>query len=441
MLSHKDATPPPEAERAASREPGVGAPQEQLLWRVWEDMRHGASVFHQRNIPLPANRLRQFVHGLCLPFHLGRLLFEDRAVRRSYLKVGGLQAVAILALAVLFTGSGKEVVESADRLGAMEVRVRHEAEEARELAKLERTLALSGLALPGRPEDAERVRASLEEARRLAEKARQQRRVEREVAKKDRNTARRVVYLAGLFSALQLAQWIVIALSRDYHTAVSRELSLRVGLVPEDEALTPRVRLNLPWLRTRLGRRWRGLLIFALGMPPLWVVRLLVPGGKYLFPVLVSAWGAWWFVVFTAGKTARAWAEPEAREPWFLRGWSWLTSRFAFFRWALFGVYSSLLTTFTREVFSPAASVERQPWTLSGLAVVRALALLPPLKCFLRPLVAVSAQYLLEQEAARVGGGVSPPGAASAPGSGAPPDGAPPPAPSARSPAGSPTTG
>jgi hypothetical protein len=411
-----------------------------MLWRVWEDVRHGASVFQRRNLPLPVNRLRQFVHGLCLPFHLGRAFFEDRAVRRSYLKVGGLQALAVLGLALLFTGSGQKVVESAAQVGTLEERVQHEAAEARELARLERTLELARLATQGRAEDAERVRASVEEAQRLAEKARRMRRVEREAAKKGRHTVKQVVYWAGLFSALQIAQWIVIALSRDYHTAFSRELSLRVGLVPEDEALTPRVRLNLPWLGTKLGRRWRGMLVLALGMPPLWAIWLVVPGGKYLFPVLVAAWSAWWFVVFTAGKTARAWAEPEAREPWFLRGWNGLTSRFALLRWALFGVYGSLLTTFTRPLFSPAASVERQPWTLSGLAVVRALALLPPLKCFLRPLVAVAAQYLLEQEAATQGSGASPPGAASAPGAGAPPDGAPPPAPSAHSPAASPPT-
>jgi hypothetical protein len=412
-----------------------------MLWWVWEDVRHGASVFHQRNVPLPVNRLKQFVHGLCLPFHLGRALFEDRAARRSYLKVGGLQALAVLALALLFTGSGSKVVTSVEQVEVLEERVQHEAAEARELARLEKTLALAKLSTTqGRAVDEAKVRAAVEEAHRLTEKARKLRRVEREAAKKGRRTVKLVVYWAALFTALQVAQWIVIALSRDYHTAFSRELSLRAGLVPEDEELTPRVRLNLPWMRTKLGRRLRGLVVFALGMPPIWALNLLLPGGKYLSSVLVTVWGAWWFLVFTAGKTARAWAEPDAREPWFLRGWNGLTARFALFRWALFGAYGSLLTTFSRPLFSPAATVERQPWTLSGLAVVRGLAVLPLFKCFLRPLVSVSAQYLLEQEGAPRGAAASPPGAASAPGAGAPPDGAPPPAPSAHSPAASPAT-
>ncbi len=441
MQSHKDATPPSENPRAESREHGVWSAQERMLWRVWEDVRHGASVFHQRNVPLPANRLKQFVHGLCLPFHLGRALFEDRAARRSYLKVCGLQMLAVLALTLLFTGSGKGVVERVEQVETLEERVQHEAAEARELARLEKALALAKRSTQGRAAVEEaKVLAAVEEAHRLTEKARKLRRVEREAAKKERRTVKLVVYWAALFTALQVAQWIVIALSRDYHTAFSRELSLRAGLVPEDEELTPRVRLNLPWMRTKLGRRLRGLVVFALGMPPLWAIHLLVPGGKFLFSVLVTVWGAWWFLVFTAGKTARAWVEPDAREPWFLRGWNGLTARFALFRWALFGAYGSLLTTFSRPLFSPAATVERQPWTLSGLAVARALAVLPLFKCFLRPLVSVSAMYLLEQEAVSRGAAASPPGAASAPGAGAPPDGALPPTPSAHSPAASPAT-
>ena len=410
---HEDARPPPDTTR------------ERMLWRVWEDVRHGASYFHQRKVPLPVNRLGQFVHGLCLPYHLGRALFEDREAWRRYLRVCGFQALTILAVAVLFTGSGKEVVESAEQAQEQEEEARHEKAEARELEKLERTLVLATRATQGDAASAERMRAKVEEARRMILKARELRRAEKQASRQEQHGVRRMVYWAGLFSALQVAQWVVIALSRDYHTAFGRELSLRVGLVPEDEPLTPRVRLNMPWLREKLKRRWRGLFIFSLGLPLLWAIRVLVPGGSMLFPVLLSAWGAWWFVVFTAAKSARAWTDPAAREPWFLRGWNWLGSRFALLR-----PYGSVWTTFTRPVFSPAATVERQPWVLSGLALVRALAMLPLVKCFLRPLVPVAALYLLAQEAAMGQGDASPPGAASAPG--APP--APPLPPSAASP-------
>jgi hypothetical protein len=440
-----------------------------MLWRVWEDVRRGAAHFPQGGAPSPDNRLAQFAHGLCLPFHMARALFEDRAALRRYLKVATLQALTVLALAVLFTGSGKEVVET---VGLEELEERQEQaeearleaqealREAREAQELEKKLveaqreareaealaraagiaeAVVAFAQSGAAEEQrEKVKVAIEEAQRAAQKARELRREAKKAEREQRRTVRRVVYWATLFTALQIAQWIVIALSRDYHTELSRELSLRVGLAPEDEPLTPRVRLNLEWLRNKMKRRWRGLFAFALGMPLFYAVRALLPGGELVFPVLVSLWGAWWFLVFTAAKSARAWAEPAAREPWFLRGWSWLSARFALFRWSPFGIYNSLWTTFTRPLFSPAASVERQPWTLGGLAVVRALAVVPLLKCFLRPLVPVAATWLLAQDGPGEGGAASQPGAASAPEPGSPPPAgalpAPPPAPGGAAP-------
>lgn len=208
-------------------------------------------------------------------------------------------------------------------------------------------------------------------------------------------TVHRLVYWAALLSSLQLAQWLVVALSRDFHTALSREVSLRTGVAPEDEPLTPRIRLNLPWLRTKMKRRWRALVVFGLGVPVLWLLTLFLPWSDRLLTVLTSLWGAWWFVVFTAGKSALAWSEQAPREPWFLRGWNGLTSRAAPLRWALLGVYGSLWRKHTREVFSPAASVERRPWALVGLATVRAFAALPLVKCFLRPIIPVAAAHLL----------------------------------------------
>jgi hypothetical protein len=303
---------------------------------VWEDVRRGAGHFQPGKVSVPTDRVGQFVHGLCLPFHLMRVLLADREVRRRYLKVCVTQAVVVLALAVSCSGSsGEKAVESL------------------------------------RPDA----------------------------------WNRQFVYWAAIYSSLQIPQWIVIALSRDYHTALTRELSLKVGQVPEDEPLTPRVRLNTQWLGKKMRRRWQFLVVFSLGLPLLWVAKKVIPGGTLLFPVMLSLWGAWWFVVYTAGKSARAWAETEPREPWFLRGWGWLASRIPLFRWGPFGKYGSMWTKHTRPLFSPAASVERQPWVLSGLAVGRALAVLPLVKCFLRPVIPVAATHLLA---------ASPPGAASA---------------------------
>jgi hypothetical protein len=293
------------------------------LRELWEDVLRGSKHVPGRNVPLRVNRLGQFVHGVCLPFHLARILLADREARWRYGWVCGTQAAIVLALGLVFTDTSRASVKS----GALH----------------------------------------------------------------------QVVFWAALFSTMQVTQWVVIALSRDYHTAIALETSLRAGVPPEDEPLTPRVRFNGAWLRTKLKRRWRGLVVFAVGVPLLWCFRW-APGGSVFFPVLLTAWGAWWTVVFTAAKSARAWEDTAAPPPWFLRGWSWFAERIPLLRWALPNAYASVWTTFTRPVFAPAACVERQPWVFSGLAVVRALAMLPLVKCFLRPFIPVASAHLLASE-------------------------------------------
>lgn len=362
---------------------------------------------------MPVNRLGQLVHGFCLPFHLVRSLWGDRELRRRYLAVGVLQVAAIVGLALLFTGSGKEVLETVGpeewreqqgeeverRMAEAEAAV-EEAEARMKRARQFQKVAESAAAIAGMAgSDPEKVRAQVEQALKEAQAAEEARRAAREAAKAEgenververKRTVYRAVYWAALFSALQIAQWIVIALSRDFHTVLEREVSLRTGVAPEDEPFTPRVRLNLPWLRRKMKQRWRAFVVFAFGAPVLWAVTLPLPWREEAFATLMSLWAGWWFVVFTASKSALAWSEQAAHEPWFLRGWNGLAARLP-----LLGRYGSMWTNHTREVFSPAASVERRPWGLVGLAVVRGLAALPLVKCFLRPVIPVAAAHLL----------------------------------------------
>jgi hypothetical protein len=350
------------------RGPGPEPSREQLLWGVWDDVRRHAEHLPWRVASPPVSRWGQFVQGFCLPFQLVRVLLSNPGTRWRYVAVGLTQVAVILGLVVMFPEWKGDV--------------------AREVG--ERT----GVELW-------------------------------------------LVYSAAILSSLQIFQWIVIALSRDHHTVLSREASLLTGLVPEDEPLEPRVRLNLGWMTKKLKQRWRGLWIFAWGVPVLWTVdwvlrrvshRFLPEDAKFL-PVLLSLWGAWWFVVFTAGKSARAWDEPDARSPWFLRAWDWLGSRIS-----PLGSYGLRWTRVTSPVFSPAARVEQRPWGLLGLAVARALSALPLVRCFLRPTISVAAAHLLAAEG-RPAWSPNPPASALAVVGAPPPDGAPssPPLPAAGS--------
>jgi hypothetical protein len=219
--------------------------------------------------------------------------------------------------------------------------------------------------------------------------------------------------LVAFYGALVAIGWCIVALSRDYHDAIAREASLRLNLPPEDPPLVPRVRLNLPWLTTKLKRRFRGFILFTLGVPPLWALSFFVVlplmGINHLWSVfdtssvisrlyglLAALWGAYWLVVFTGAKTGLAWAhERTATEPWYLRVWGSLTQRLPeAFAWLPRG-YGRAWSNMSQRVFSPTQCFEQAPYEFAGLAALRLLGSVPGLYPFVRPLVPVAAALLI----------------------------------------------
>jgi hypothetical protein len=364
--------------------------------QVWEDVRGGAEHFHPERRSLPSAGVKQFIHGLVLPFHLARVLFEDRVAWRRYFQVACVQMAATLVLAAVFVGAGEgliseEVVEEAPFTEA-ELAAQERARE--ELGERVKDLALAAKqALEGGGS-----RQEVEAKAAAFSRAQEQLEALKEPTAPSLRT--RVVRWAALFTALQIAQWIVIALSRDYHDAIGRDLSLRSGVPPEDEPLTPRIRLDMPWLRKKMQRRWRAFFVVSMGMPLLWAIRWMPLFGAFVFSVLFTVWGGWWFVVFTASKSARAWEVPTPRPPWFLRALEWLSERVPLFRSGPVRTYRELWARSTEFIFAPSTTAERLPWAFSGLALSRALAAVPLAKCFLRPLMPVAAAHLLEAERA-----------------------------------------
>jgi hypothetical protein len=205
----------------------------------------------------------------------------------------------------------------------------------------------------------------------------------------------------SIYGALSVAQGIVIALSRDYHAAIARDASLLLGVAPEDPPLAPRVRLNIAWIRRKLKQRTRSLFVFLPGVFLIYVAALPFPERALVTSVLTSLWAAYWWVVWTASKSARAWErEGVARLPWFLRLWHEYVATLPFVGWAARS-WEGIWTRFTRSIFSPAEAVEGQPVEFAGLAAARALQLVPVLKLFVRPLVPVAAARLLAERSGR----------------------------------------
>ncbi|XXF76008.1 hypothetical protein P2318_23505 [Myxococcaceae bacterium GXIMD 01537] len=420
---------------------------------VWDSAGKQAEYFEQRGLPRPApGPLGQFLHGLLLPLHLARMLLADPAARTLYLRVCCAQALVVVALGPLFMQSGLKVADDIEVPAAearaasddAEKRARKEAvrrvvaEEIKQVArraglKTEVRLetneptpaappkapdapapdedpeeaaqeAAEAMRAAGAPEDVvRRVEAAVKKASVSAKQVEESVRRAEEAAGRPlkRQRWRDATFLdlefwAALLAGMHIAQWIVIALSRDYHDAIGRELSLRSGLAPEDGPLVPHVRLNFPWLRSKMKRRWRALVLFAMGVPLLWLVTRPMPFEDHVLTALSSLWGGWWLMVFSAAKSARAWKDETARPPWFLRGWTWLTQHVPGFRWSLPLSYGRLWERQTASVYSPAAWVERHPFALAGLTAARVVGMVPGLKCFVRPLIPVAAAHLIE---------------------------------------------
>jgi hypothetical protein len=387
---------------------------------MWDDVRLSPHHFQRWEAPPPGHRVRQFFHGLALPLHLLRALWAAPVARRFYLRVGILQSLVIIGLSVAMApsrGKARGAEEQAGRAGLVAPLEQDEEEQERQRFKLavkrkaeEFERKLHAVAGEEQSTPGERVQAVALAAKELAEAAETEGKVlqaqaeakqqeqEKElgpVARFLKSIGREVQFWVALFGLMQLVQWVVIALSRDYHDAISREASLLTALEPEDGPLTPRVRVDMQWLRKKLSRRLRAFLVFLSGLPVLYAFTSPFPIRNQLLAVLVPAWSAYWLVVFTTARSAYAWKNNEAGEPWFLRGWSWLTTRVPGFRWRFLQRYGLFWANRTRDIFPPAAEMEKQPWAFAGLTAVELLAMLPLVKCFLRPFIPVAAGHLL----------------------------------------------
>jgi hypothetical protein len=157
-----------------------------------------------------------------------------------------------------------------------------------------------------------------------------------------------------------------------------------------------KIRLDLPWVRRKANRRAQFFLGFLPGTVLIWVVARFIPAHKTVTTVLTAIWAAYWWMVMTAGQSARAWSPPETTpRPWYLRGWFWLSNKVFFLRW-----WGNIWERFARRFYGPSERVEEQPFEFAGLALSRALLLVPGLKLLFRPIFPVAAARLLVEHAA-----------------------------------------
>lgn len=190
---------------------------------------------------------------------------------------------------------------------------------------------------------------------------------------------------AKLYGFAIFVEWCVIALTRSYDDQLARRYALAVGAPPEDDEASPRVRLDVRWLRKKARQKVRGVLVFAAFAPLLVLVRAVPAVGDGLAVGLTAAWAIYWAGVFACAKASFAWSSDDARPPLCVRVVGESLGRVPGFRWVE-RFYLRVLHDFAH----PARTFERAPGALLGLAVFRALTHPPVLNLFVRPLVPVS---------------------------------------------------
>jgi hypothetical protein len=200
--------------------------------------------------------------------------------------------------------------------------------------------------------------------------------------------------VVAFVGALSVTEGIIVFFSRRWDDWLSFYISAIAGIRPESaEPPARRLALDLKWLWRKLKRRVRGYVIFGSGMPLLYLLTLVPVVGGWLFGISVTLWAWYWVGVFTASKSAHAWADDGvAPAPVLVRtfnagvakGW-WL--------WPL-RVYGRVWAWVVRGVNSAAATFDRSPAPFLGLALARAILALPGLYLLARPIVPVAAGRL-----------------------------------------------
>jgi hypothetical protein len=198
-----------------------------------------------------------------------------------------------------------------------------------------------------------------------------------------------------LFTVVALfagVEWLVIAFSREHHEQITRAVTERFALPPEDPLATARIRLDLRWLWRRVRRWARGLKAIVGVLPVVLALSLLLSPlglGNRVSGALLLTWSFYWGAVIACSKTAYAWrteGDAAAAEPRYVA---------SFRRWPIVSLLARFLGRMTRTSAPAVREVDVQPWEFLGLAMARTLLGIPVLYSFIRPSLPVAALLVL----------------------------------------------
>lgn len=212
--------------------------------------------------------------------------------------------------------------------------------------------------------------------------------------------------IIAFLTALSLTEWLVIALSREFHDEIGAGAARLLAVPPDEEVTAPRVRLNLGWVWLKLRRRIQGVVVMIISIAPalflaLGLLLVLLPFFGSAINVGINLLSAmilfYWVAVVALGKTSWAWRTPPDRDPLPLLVLSSLSARSPLF--APLRVWELLLRKAMALIVRPARLLELCAWEGAGLAGARLLMTIPVAYVVARPFFPVASTILLHARA------------------------------------------
>jgi hypothetical protein len=393
---------------------------------------HRATIYGESLPPAPRAG-GAFLHGFFLPFSLIAALLRDPVLRRPYLRLTLLRLLLVVFVGVIAIATGgvsssrqkpkpKRTSASTLQLGSLQIdlskaakdrapalakssahkrEVHTEESEAKDIAGAvaEVTRAIRGTHTPNAPNAPNAPDAPEEDEGDDGDESVSTPLTASASAEPPRTGIERAwgfvretwSWLLALVAILSATEGVLVAFSRKWDDWLSYHAARIAKIVPEDsEAPTPGVAFDPKWLWRKAKRRIRGYILFATGLPFLLPLRLIPGVGYGTFVAFATVWGWYWLGVFSAAKSAHAWAdESTAPSPQMIRALNenlphtWITAPL---RW-----YGRIWAKLTRSVNPATTTFERSPAAFLGLALARAILAFPGLYLLARPIVPVAA--------------------------------------------------
>lgn len=229
---------------------------------------------------------------------------------------------------------------------------------------------------------------------------------------------RAVRFALSFYATLVVSQWVVLALTRQFHDELSMRLARAVGVEPDEIVERPRLSLEPAWVFEGFRRKVQAALVLtASAAPALLLLGVIVLGpsrwlarhddGALGLVALAAQWvlaqlpnaallaiSLYWLAVLAVGRSGHAWRDDAP-------AWSllrWVEARSARHP-ALFGplrLWARLVARPMGLMNRPAAVVDEVPWEATGLALVQLLTNIPGLRLLLRPLMPVAATLVID---------------------------------------------